>query len=91
MGTAEENNDNAPVAFALVTAAGLSTCIGAAFVFNTRLVRKNEAVPLTYECTLLGHAYLSLTQYSMRIIAFPPLIHNIQHMFVPFMCMPVLL
>lgn len=39
MGTAEENNDNAPVAFALVTAAGLSTCIGAAFVFHTRLVR----------------------------------------------------
>ena len=38
MGTADENNDNAPVAFLLVICAGLSTGIGAAFVFNKRLV-----------------------------------------------------
>lgn len=38
MGTAEENNDNAPVAFVLVTAAGLATCIGAALVFDRRMV-----------------------------------------------------
>lgn len=38
MGTAEENNDNAPVAFLLVICAGLSTGIGAGFVFNKRLV-----------------------------------------------------
>ncbi|CAM9210048.1 unnamed protein product [Scytosiphon promiscuus] len=39
MGTAEENNDNAPVAFLLVVCAGLSTGVGAGFVFNKRLVR----------------------------------------------------
>lgn len=38
MGTAAENTDNAPIAFVLVICAGLSTGIGAAFVFNTRLV-----------------------------------------------------
>lgn len=38
MGTADQNNDNAPIAFVLVVAAGLSTCLGAAIVFNTRLV-----------------------------------------------------
>eukprot|EP00752_Nemacystus_decipiens_P018482 g16571.t1 len=39
MGTAEENNANAPVAFVLVVCAGLSTGIGAGFVFNKRLVK----------------------------------------------------
>lgn len=39
MGTAAQNTDNAPIAFLLVICAGLSTGIGAAFVFNTRLVR----------------------------------------------------
>lgn len=38
MGTAEQNNDNAPIAFVLVICAGLSTGIGAAFVFNKKLV-----------------------------------------------------
>lgn len=38
MGTAEENNENAPVAFLLVICAGLSTGIGAGFVFNKKLV-----------------------------------------------------
>lgn len=38
MGTAEENNENAPIAFLLVVCAGLSTGIGAGFVFNKRLV-----------------------------------------------------
>lgn len=46
MGTAAENTDNAPIAFVLVICAGLSTCIGAAFVFNTRLVSYDVAPSL---------------------------------------------
>lgn len=38
MGTAEENNANAPTAFGLVVAAGMATGIGAAIVFSKRLV-----------------------------------------------------
>ncbi|CAB1111280.1 unnamed protein product [Ectocarpus sp. CCAP 1310/34] len=39
MGTAEQNTDNAPMAFVLVICAGLSTAIGAAVVFNQKLVK----------------------------------------------------
>ncbi|CBN75509.1 Zinc transporter zupT, Zinc transporter ZIP, metal ion transmembrane transporter activity [Ectocarpus siliculosus] len=39
MGTAEQNTDNAPIAFVLVICAGLSTAIGAAVVFNQKLVK----------------------------------------------------
>ncbi|CAM9559841.1 unnamed protein product [Pylaiella littoralis] len=39
MGTAAQNNENAPIAFVLVICAGLSTGIGAGFVFNKRLVK----------------------------------------------------
>lgn len=49
MGTAAENTDNAPIAFLLVICAGLSTGIGAAFVFNTRLV-SYVAPSLAYLC-----------------------------------------
>lgn len=38
MGTAEQNTENAPIAFVLVICAGLSTAVGAAVVFNQRLV-----------------------------------------------------
>ena len=46
MGTSAENIENAPIAFVLVVCAGLSTCIGAAFVFNTRLVGYCRSFPV---------------------------------------------
>ncbi|CAM9575868.1 unnamed protein product [Discosporangium mesarthrocarpum] len=39
MGAAEDGIDNAPMAFVLVTIAGLCTCFGAAIVFSRRLVK----------------------------------------------------
>ena len=62
MGTAAENTDNAPIAFLLVICAGLSTGIGAAFVFNTRLVScvASALAPRRHETTTFeakyGHA-----------------------------------
>lgn len=64
MGTSAENNENAPIAFVLVVFAGLSTCIGAGFVFNTRLVKLASKRFLAGSLGLSGGVmlYLSLVE-----------------------------
>ncbi|CAM9836065.1 unnamed protein product [Discosporangium mesarthrocarpum] len=42
MGAAEDSKDNAPIAFLLVTIAGLCTCVGAAIVGSGRLVKRTS-------------------------------------------------